>query len=247
MRIVFAGERMEVIEALSRKVCGSSDECLFYAFRLTESGGFAEGLERDIVEKRELILSVEVFVFDYRMFEFCDTFLYKRLGAIGQKSPVVFYNDPFAFSENRVSRWIGKNKFRIGAFDYNKIIPFLVDLSSAVDSPELSMNIEIFQSLASIHRMMGSREERIIDDLKRSCSLPPSLAKLLSILCCSRNKCLSVDEISSRMNLSAGENGKRSVYSYISRLKRFSAKSKRFELVRTGKGRYKVFLHENIP
>lgn len=241
MKVAFAGTNIDFLKKIASRVCKKDDTVSFYEFELSNYGGIANSLVSDLNKNVENVKLTDVFVFDYRMFEFCEEYFYKELDKIVPNKPIVFYNDPFVFSENRVARWIQKNNSRVLKLDFEIVIPFLVELSSALEDPILSLSVETFQSLESIRQKNLFIKDNI-DEHKLRDELPPSLSKLFSILYESKNKPISIEEISTKMNISSGKKGKSSVYAYISRLKRFSSERKLFNLVRTSKGFYKIVL-----
>lgn len=234
MKIVFAGKRksLYVLRFIASSVAQQGDSCEFYSSL------------QELMNEIKMNPCIDLFVFDFRLYNICHDYVSGMLEQRRLKIPIIFYNDPLITSDALVAYWLSRNQKAFSPKTIDKYTSVFKRLHEAIEDPSIRPFIDVFQPLFTFN----SAEQKNpvpVQSPQRSENpiLPPSLANLFDFFYQNRNRNLSLDEISQHIFGTQDSNGTLStVYSYISRLKKYLSadRQKGLKLVRVGRGTYRL-------
>lgn len=218
MKVIFVSHDLKVLRLISNEIIKNTDEHLFFSTL------------KDFLSDFDICFSnADLLVFEYNLIHTCKLLFFALLRKNERKIPLIFYDDPFADERNRVLYWVRRNEsfFKSNSFDY--LIPFFSDFNNCLDK-------------LKIYPASGFREEKNQKGFEPPKSprkeLPPALSKIFFYFRQNCGKEVSVSDILRIDDDFASEN---TVYSYISRLRKYIRHENKFKIIRTGKSRYKLF------
>lgn len=263
MFFCFITKESEICDSIAKLLCenDSSIECRVYA-------SYAE-FDYLIAENRK----IDLIICDYKLHS--ATFnLYPHLKEIFKKSnkitPAIFYNDPNFDDNNRVQKWIEQN---IIAFedkqDFDYLIPNLQKLNDILCLPDIATNVSLLKhSLpndVSTEKKQSNDKTSVADKTidinlyRRQTGMPPTMFKLFKFMYEHLNQEISVKQLAQEISKDnknsfpflfqkkEKEIKEATIYSYISRLKKYIEKSDyiNIEIVRIRTGFYKMIEYKD--
>ena len=229
MQVVFVSKETEVVKRISKLM--DKNNSLFF-----------DDIFEFLKNFDENITFADMLIFDFRFFHHCKSFVFSKLKNSDRRIPLIFYNDPFAERKNRVVYWIRRNENLFESFDFEYLSNFFSDLNLCLENENVKPFVSNFQPLQILLPDSELIEEtsffpnNFVDSLMEH--LTPVLFKIFSHFRENADRDVSVSEL---LSIDEGMTSEKTVYSYISRLRKSLRPHKRFKILRTGKGKYRLF------
>lgn len=252
MEIVFVTREPEVCTLIASRLrsdtVSCSIQCDFLSFFLQLHG---QKMSADL-------LVCDFCEFRHIMFDF-----YEMLSKMQKPISLIFYNDPYPDTENRVGYWISQNERLFPGREFHYLSPVFQKINELIEDPAIRPHISLLRppvplreipavTLRDIHpvplRELVNQhfpEDKFdLNCFRLRNKMPPAIFSLFEFFYGNLSKEVSIKSISRRMSAQRIKNTvrKSSVYSYVSRLKKYikTDGSVKFDIIRTSSGCYKM-------
>ena len=237
MRVCFLTREPEVCRLMVKRL-----ECKEWTFSI-----YLKSFELyESLRKNEIIC--DLVVCDYKMLELSIFDVYERIRELDRPVPLIFYNDPYPMKHERVAFWLSQNTYIFQGGEYHYLSDFFCALNDVIEDPAVHPYISLLQPPLpiSVSCEFEGNDLREIDlkQFRLRNHLPPMLYRLFVALYEKRSQEVSVEELAKAVSVRRSHKAS-SMYSYISRLKRYIQQDSlvKIEIFRTDPGFYEMVVY----
>ena len=204
--------------------------------------------EKDIKRQDK---KLDLILCDFQLIGVCGMNLFEVIRQTGNTIPLIFYNDPIPKDETRVEHWMGQNS----AYYYEPFPQYmkaeLEKINDIITDPSIRKYIALLQPPVPVgfEQYKKPTEKREIDlaAFRRRNQVSPVIFKLFKYMYENRKNEFTMQELS-RVIFNKHDfflKRKSSVYSYISRLRKYLENDILIEaeIVRTAPGAYELVIY----
>lgn len=241
----------------SMRVCFVTEQksvCRVIINRLNDFGyhGYIQddwlGLDNDLHSTTK---KVDLLVCDFSYAGNASINFFEIVKQTGNNVPVIFYNDPLPDDDERVAWWIMQNENAYNTILPENTIELLNRLNSLICDSKIRPHISLLQPPVPLAykdlRQNTPYRELDLYQFRRRTGIPPSMFSLFQYMYKNRTRDFTLMELSKALFKKRGRAREsiNSVYSYISRLKKYIEKDteSRIDIIRTSMGRYEMIVY----